>query len=192
MDADWSVEMGHDDEVLEFPWASDDPQIRFWDLRCHPESIVQIPEALDHPPLQTFLAALNSTETCFQTAKCDVWQSHLESGDRANSDASCVASCYVDLLFTDVQRQASFAAHESLVRSLSRRVQAEAEIKGEVEFIVRRCFYHRVVCDMDQGCYITCYVHGFGVDERTAGDNWASALALVQHTLRAFSENPSL
>ena len=33
MHADFSVELGRDDPALELPWSSDDPEVRYYDLK---------------------------------------------------------------------------------------------------------------------------------------------------------------
>ena len=58
MQADFSVELGGDASALEIPWRSDDPYVRYFDLKIHPELVLQIPEAVAYPELATFSLAL--------------------------------------------------------------------------------------------------------------------------------------
>lgn len=206
MEVDWSVEMGHGDAVLEFPWSSDDEQMRFYNLKLHPELLDEVPEAAEHPALRKCLARLNSADSGYQTAKCDVWREGI-SPDSGGQPHMC--SAYVDVLFTDA-RQLSFDAHESAVRELSSRLKDRDEdaIVGQVpalrpaaqgrhdsgrdnerfvEFVVRRCFYHGE-SELIPGCCITFFVHGSGGSEREAYANWAAALEAVTEALMAWSK----
>jgi len=75
MQADFSVELGRDAPALEMPWHSNDPQVRYYDLKGHPELVQQIPEAQACPELASFLGRINADGFPLATAKCDVWSS---------------------------------------------------------------------------------------------------------------------
>src|SRR6185369_10924986 len=75
MHADFSVELGRDDPVLEIPWISDDPAVRYFDLKKCPELVLQIPEAVAHPDMGAFLSRINTQGFPLATAKCDAWDS---------------------------------------------------------------------------------------------------------------------
>lgn len=174
------MEMGRDDPVLEFPWTSDDPAVKFVDLKGRPDLLSQVPEATEHPALHEFLAAVNAPESPFKTAKCDAWPE-----DDSGSSTIWFAS-YVDVLFTERKRELSLADHEAVVKQLARRVE-ESEVQAAAEFVVRRCFYHLEGNGPEQseaGCCITCYVRGCGDRAESAYANWASALAMVCEALR--------
>lgn len=180
MEADWSVEMGHDDAALEFPWASGDPAIRYYDLKKHPELLSALPEPAKHPALREFLAAINSAESPFQTAKCDVWREEVEG-----SEAECFAS-YVDVLFADHGRQLSFVDHESLVKTVCKKLAKANSPESVAELIVRRCYYHFDGCSADEsvaGCCVTCYVRAFGDGPEPAYANWEVALGAIGRAL---------
>ncbi|HYH01003.1 MAG TPA: hypothetical protein VD837_17890 [Terriglobales bacterium] len=174
MDADWSVEMGHGDPVLEFPWSSDSPGVKFYDLKRHPELLSSVPEAVEHEPIGHFLAAVNDANSIFQTAKCDVW----EETDRPSGRFRFCS--YVDVLFANRDRQLSFEAHEKLGRDLVAIVDPVDLNDCSAEFIVRRCFYHfEGESDSHPGLCVTCYVKGFGSASLDARARWAEALAVV-------------
>jgi hypothetical protein len=183
LDADWSVEMGHGDEILEFPWTSDDPNVRFFDLKRAPRLSGEVAEAVEHPALRDFLAAVNSSESPYQSAKCDVWQDQSEGNAIGESDGAVTSSSYVDLLFTDRSLQVSFDAHERLVRRVVEAVGGREDASGSAEFIVRRCFYHREDDELEAGCYVTCYVHGWGQTPDAAYQHWGRALTVVGEAL---------
>lgn len=190
METDWSVEMGHADPVLEFPWHSDDPNVCYCDLKTDSQLATAIPEAVQHEPIRDFLVAVNEPASPFQTAKCDVWEENGSSGDY-QCGAFCRA-CYVDVLFMDRRLQSGFEAHEALIKDLAKRVGLSAFDPGAAEFVVRRCFYHRDLPSVsaaeeavnpEPGCYITCYIRGYGEDEESAYANWARTLAIVRDAL---------
>ena len=75
VEADFAVELGADDETLEFPWAADDGGPRYCDLKRQPELLLNVEEAGRVPELAEFLAAMNSPAGILETAKCDTWSS---------------------------------------------------------------------------------------------------------------------
>src|SRR6476646_7856565 len=75
VEADFAVELGAEDETLDFPWAADDGGLRHYDLKRQPELLPEIEEARRVPELGEFLAAINSPSGILETAKCDVWSS---------------------------------------------------------------------------------------------------------------------
>ncbi|MEE9240899.1 MAG: hypothetical protein V3U53_06900, partial [bacterium] len=67
-------ELEQDDPKLEIPWASpEDPNLRFQDLKAHPELIPDLEEGFEFPALGPFLQTLNAGDSVFRTAKCGVW-----------------------------------------------------------------------------------------------------------------------
>src|SRR5437763_17221918 len=99
MQVDYSIELGADDPALEFPWASDDGRVSYYDLKQHPDLVLNIEEAREHPELSEFLSRINAASSPLQTAKCDAWSTHELSPEEEIFGASCKFACYVDLLF---------------------------------------------------------------------------------------------
>src|ERR1700682_2292682 len=99
MQADYSVELGADDPVLEFPWSSDDTAVCYYDLKGHPDLISNIPEVRDNPDLGKFLSRINAANFPLLTAKCDTWFSPEISAAEEIFGAACKFSSYVDLVF---------------------------------------------------------------------------------------------
>ena len=141
MQADFSVELGHDDPVLELPWASDDPAVRYYDLKKFPELVRQIPEAAAHPELRAFLARINASDSPLETAKCDLWQSKEISPEEEIFGAAQKFVSYIDLLFTDEPIRNSFEKHEQFAGELCRLLSRAPDIAATVELIIRRCYY---------------------------------------------------
>jgi hypothetical protein len=205
MQADYSVELGADDPVLEFPWPPDDAGVRYYDLKRHPDLVNNIPEARDNPDLGKFLSRINAANFPLQTAKCDTWFSHEISAEEEIFGATCKFSSYVDLLFVADKSRTSFAQHESLAKKLCNLLQHVPEMAAAVELIIRRCVYRQagpleqentlkfeidtenatasLTSNANSGFYITAYVCGFAASEEDANKHWRIALNLLQYAL---------
>lgn len=186
MQADYSVELGADDDVLEIPWSSPDGVLRYHDLRRHPELIAEIPEATANPTLKEFLAAINS-HSPFSSAKCDTWFSHQVNPEEEIYGGSCKFASYVDVVPAEQpgispDARFSFEVHKNLLKNLVRLLEAGPEIPASAEFILRRCYFHSGATTRE-GFYITLYVFGYGIDEGKARRCWADALQMVQSVL---------
>ncbi|MBI1740685.1 MAG: hypothetical protein HYR57_07370, partial [Candidatus Koribacter versatilis] len=73
MDADFSIELGREDPVLDFPWTDPDGKLAYFDLKRHPELLARVEEAKQFPELEDFLRAVNSAMSSVESAKCDAW-----------------------------------------------------------------------------------------------------------------------
>ena len=191
MHADYSIELGPDDDVLEIPWSSPNGSLRYYDLRLHPELIDEIPEAVVNPALKEFLVAMNGY-SAWSSAKCDVWFSEELNPEEDIYGGSCKFGSYVDLVLADVPRvvpddRLSFEAHERLLKKLVQMVEKTPEIPASTEFILRRCYVHRGA-SLDEGFYVTLYVFGYGADAGEARRHWADALKTVQSPLLQISK----
>ncbi|MBZ5490695.1 MAG: hypothetical protein LAO76_07170 [Acidobacteriia bacterium] len=142
MQTDFSVELGGDAPALEIPWRSDDPGVRYYDLKMHPELVLQIPEARAYPELTSFLSRINAAGFPLATAKCDVWSSSkVAPEEEIFGDRKLVS--YVDLIFIDESDRYSFEKHEAFVKELCRLLGHAPEIAATVELVVRHCYYHQ-------------------------------------------------
>ena len=54
MDADFSIELGREDPVLDFPWKDPTGKLAYVDLKRHPELMAQIEEAQSFPSWENF------------------------------------------------------------------------------------------------------------------------------------------
>lgn len=183
--ADYAVELGRDDPALEMPWSSDDPSIRYYDLKTHPELLQQIPEATAHPALAAFLARINAQDFPLATAKCDAWPSHEILPEEEIFGCDCKFVSYVDLVFTDQVKRLASEMHEELVQQLCKLLKHAPEIAASVEFAIRRCYYRKEqdAHESDTGFYLTAYVSAFGQSDEEARKQWTIALALLQNSL---------
>jgi hypothetical protein len=142
MQADFSLELGRDDPALELPWNSDDPQVRYYDLRNHPELVCQIPEAIAHPELGHFLARINAAGSPLATAKCDAW-SCREVAPEEEVFGGCKFVSYIDLVFVNGINRCSLEKHTAFAQGLCRLLSQAPEIPATVELVVRHCYYHQ-------------------------------------------------
>lgn len=188
MDADFAVELGADDDALEFPWTSPDGAQHYYDLKRQPDLLLYVNEAADFPELGSFLSAVNGKRSAFLTAKCDTWSDRELTEAEEIYGASTKFGSYVDLLFEGEGAEAadlrfSFEAHERLARRLCELLGLVPEIPATAEFIVRRCYYHLADEPVRPGFYVTVYLYGYGDDESEARKRWGIALALVQNAI---------
>jgi hypothetical protein len=182
--ADYSVELGPDDPALELPWKSDDPALRYYDLKRHPKLLRDVTEAAAHPELAAFLGRVNAPEFPLQTAKCDAWASQEILPEEEIFDAEYKFASYVDLVFCDRGARLAFDQHEELTKNLCKLLKHAPDIAASIEFVIRRCYYHQEQAgDSESGFYITAYVSAFGQSEEEARKQWTIALALVQNAL---------
>jgi hypothetical protein len=186
MDADWSVELGHDDPSLEFPWSSLDGAPGFVDLAQCLEAVREIPEAAQYPELARFLLELNGKFSPWLTAKCDVWiENELDEAEDIY-DANLKMCSYIDLVRRNESERFSFEQHEQWVKSASTTLCNISPHLIACELIVRRCWYHadsRTDDELVPGFYITLYLFGYGNDEAEARARWRGGLTRVSSVL---------
>ncbi len=186
MDADFSVELGHDDAVLEFPWTDPSGRLAYVDLKGHPELLPRIPEAQQHPELAEFLRHVNSPRSPFASAKCDVWATDQLTVEEEVFRATHKFAGYVDLVFSDITVRCSFSSHEQFARRLLALLRRAPEISSSLEVCLRRCFF-AYEAERREGFYFTLYVIGYGEDEAQARKSWAIGLKLVSNALAQLS-----
>src|SRR5947209_11726191 len=112
MDADYSVELGADDPVLDLPWSDPESRFEYFDLKSHPEMLARIPEVQKFPELGDFLRAVNSTASLFESAKCDVWSTQELNPEEEIFGLPWKFASYVDLVFAHPDRRKLFSMHE--------------------------------------------------------------------------------
>ena len=177
MQADFSIELGAEDEVMECPWAAAG-DVRYYDLKRHPGLVASVPEAFGNPALQEFLAGANSASSLFETAKCDCWFSQEISEEEKTFGQPAKFGSYVDLIFSAPEERASFQAHERWAQRISELLKRAPEIGCAAEFCVRRCYTtpSRAKPPRDgspgigpeEGFGMTFYLFGYGEDEAAA------------------------
>ena len=192
MDADYSVELGVDDDVLDFPWSAPEQNLRYYDVKNQPDLLLFIPEASEYQELSRYLAAVNSPRSALLTAKCDVWIEDELSEAEAIYEAKIKVACYVDHLFTEPgdgpeDPRFSFERHERFVLRMVELLSRVPPISAAVEVIIRRCYYHSEETEARAGFYLTVYVSGYGDEVLDARQSWGIALELLQNVLLQLS-----
>jgi len=185
VEADFAVELGADDETLEMPWAAGEAGPRYYDLKRHPELLLNIDEASREPELGEFLAAINSATSIVETAKCDAWLSTEMNAEDDIFGAAQKFGSYVDIVFTEERARFSFADHEQFAKKLTQLLKKVPEIPAAAELLIRRCYYNAQ--EVRGGFYITFYLFGYGDDPPQARTRWAIALKLVENAIRQTS-----
>jgi hypothetical protein len=175
MDADFSVELGSEDPVLDFPWTDESGRLAFFDLKRHPELLEQVEEARQFPELAEFLRSVNSARSAVESAKSDVWMTTELTAEEEIFGASHKFASYVDLVLSRAERRPSFPEHEQFAKRLVALLRRAPEILASAEVCVRRCFF----AGGSEGLYFTAYVNGYGNDEAAARKNWAIGMKLV-------------
>src|SRR4051812_30429352 len=100
MQAEFTVELGRDDDCLEIPWSSPDGALRYYNLKAQPELLLQINETLHNRELGEFLTSINSARSTVESAKCDTWLTDDLSEEDAVFEARWKFGSYIDLIFS--------------------------------------------------------------------------------------------
>jgi hypothetical protein len=193
MQADYALELGREDPALEVPWSSQNDDAggasRYYDLKSHPDLVVQIPEAAGSPELSAFLTRINAATFPLQTVKCDAWYGQKISPEEEIFGTAGKFVSYIDLVFSLVSSEdeprLSLQSHEALAKNLCTLLKRAPEMAAMVELIIRRCYFHPdgKPDESADGFCISAYVSGFGDSEPEARQRWGIALTLLQHAL---------
>jgi hypothetical protein len=181
MDADFSIELGHEDPVLDFPWKDPAGKFVYHDLKRHPDLVSLIEEAERFPELGEFLRAVNSTQSMVETAKCDAWATTELNPEEEIYNAPHKFASYVDVVFSDMGNRPSFAAHERFARKLVELLRKTPEATSSAEVCVRRCYFGEGN-GVGEGFYCTLYVSGYGNGD-TARERWDVGLRLMGNAI---------
>ena len=186
MHADFSVELGAEDDCLELPCASPDGELRHYDLKRQPELLLNIEEAFENHELGHFLASINSPSSIFETSKCDVWSTRELNEEEAIYGAECKWASYIDLVFVQPDPRYSFEKHEELARAICALLKRVPEISSAAEFMIRRCYFTAAE-QAREGFGISFYLSGYGEDEEAAHSHLNIGLRLVENALLQIS-----
>ena len=182
MDADFSVELGSEDPVLDFPWTDVSGRLAYFDLKRHPELLALVEETRERPELSEFLRCVNSARSIVESAKCDVWATTELTPEEEIFGLPHKFAGYVDLVFSDTGRRQSSPEHERFAKRLVVLLRREPEMSSSAEVCVRRCFFGEG-SGTREGFYFTVYVNGYGNEEAAARQNWAIGMKLVGNAI---------
>lgn len=184
VDADYSIELGPTAPALEMPWSDPEGKLQYVDLRIAPRDVDRIPEVRNHLGLRSFLIAVNSHESPWQSAKCDLWAEQVESATNLYG-AAFSQNCYVDLVLADPSEQlkTNLEVHKALAKQIAQELEEHEELPASAEIVVRRCYFHRpeaeTADDSTSGYCLTLYLSGFGASTEEAYAHWSEALELA-------------
>jgi len=186
MDADFSIELGREDPVLDFPWKDPAGKLVYLDLKRHPESMASIEEAEKFPELGEFLRVMNSPRSIVETAKCDAWPTTELNAEEDFYNASHKFASYVDVVFSEVDLRLSFSLHEQFARKLVELLRRVPETPSAAEVCVRRCYFGEQN-GVREGFYCTLNVSGYGNDDASARQSWGVGLKLMGNAIAQLS-----
>jgi hypothetical protein len=182
MEADYSIELGKDDPVLDFPWTDPSGKLRYFDLKRHPELMEKIEEVREFPELAEFLRVINSGRSAFESAKCDAWVTTELSDEENIFNASHKCASYVDLVASSLEARGTYKLHRQFAGKWKELMRRVPEISASAELCLRRCFSVGPAETTD-GFYFTLYVNGYGEDEFVARKNWNIGLGLTGNAI---------
>jgi hypothetical protein len=212
MDADFAIELGREDPVLDFPWDDPAGEFAYFDVKRHPELLARISEAEQFPELREFLRTVNSARSTLETAKCDAWATTELNAEEEVYGASHKFASYVDAVFVaDLEAcralllqfpldqsslsqsplpqsalRQSLIVHEQFSRRLVELLRRAPEIQSAADVCVRRCYFPGNG-EVREGFYFTLYTSGYGNDEEDARRNWEVGLKLVGNAILQLS-----
>jgi hypothetical protein len=197
MDADFSIELGHDDAVLDFPWTDPTGKLAYVDVKRHPELLLQIEESESFPELRDFLRSVNSPRSAVETAKCDAWSTAELTPEEEIYDSSHKFASYVDIVFSALEEspspdrpspgqpsfgQESLPDHQQFATNLVSLLRRAPDTPSTVEICIRHCYFAEPAGVRD-GFYCTVYVSGYGSDETSARQAWGVGLKLTANAI---------
>ncbi len=182
MDADFSIELGREDPVLDFPWKDPAGKLAYVDVKRRPELMASIEEAEKFPELAEFLRVMNSARSMVETAKCDAWATTELSAEEDVCDASHKFASYADVVFSEIDVRLSFSLHEQFTRKLVELLRRAPDTPSAAEVCVRRCYFGED-SGVREGFYCTLYVSGYGNDDASARQNWGVGLKLMGNAI---------
>lgn len=186
MEADFSIQLGHNDPVLDFPWTDPSGKLEYFHVKRQPDLIARLEEAQKHPELAEFLRTVNSARSEVESAKCDAWTTTELNAEERIFGASHKFGSYVDLVFSNTEHRFSFPLHESFSKKLTALLRRAPEILAAAEICVRRCFFTRDE-ETREGFYFTLYISGYGSDDEVSRRSWSVALSLAGNAILQLS-----
>jgi len=169
-----------DGERLEVPWQSGSGA-GYMDLAAEPGRLQEIAAARGNLALTTFLAAINSDDSVFRTARCSAGPVEPRPGTGTPSQyASTVA-----LLFAAQANNLEPRHVDGLARQLAELLRRDAEADAlEAELAVRPCRFTTVNRD---GFHLAISLRAAGADPAQAALRWGLGLVRIQQALMFLS-----
>ena len=181
MHVEVAFQLGESSEKLEIPWNSPDPAVRYVDLRATPGALAQLEEARRHLPLRNFLAAVNSADSIFSTAKCRTWLNQDDRSSGAAKAEPCEFASSIDLFFALDDFNFDRSQYEGLTGRLKELLTGDAPADPlRAELCIRRCHFRA----LDRwGFSLTMFLYARGSTPEQAELRWGLGLARLQQAL---------
>ena len=168
-------------EKLEIPWENPASGARYVDLREDAKAMERIEEARRYLPLRTFLAAVNSADSLFSTARAKTWTQEEASASAASAAGGCEFASQVDLVFAPEQLIAALGHYENLTQRLYELLAREPGSDTlRAELRVRPCRFRATAV---RGFSLAILLFARGASPEQAELRWGLGLARVQQAL---------
>lgn len=169
-------------EKLEIPWESTDPADRYVDLRADAKALDHLEPARRHPPLRNFLAAVNSGDSLFSTARCKTWVTEKDpaASEPAGTEA-CEFASRIDLIFAAERPNFDRNHYAGLTQRLQELLAREPGPDTQrCELRVRPCHFR---APDRRGSCLRIQLYARGATPEQARLRWGLALARIQQAV---------
>lgn len=161
---------------FEIPWQDPATETGFLDLRAQASAVELIGAAREHRSLAGFLAAVNSSDSLFLTARAKVW---LEDGPA--SDEPYLFTGRIVLAFAEMAANLERSGFTHVLERLQELLAGtEASEALRACLTLHLCRYAEVA---QWGFCVSLLVQASGSTKEQAGLRWALGLAHVQQAL---------
>jgi len=173
-------------DKVEPPGIAYGPDTGVLDLRDNPEALDPLEEPRLHPPLRSFLAAVNSTDSLFSAVRCRTWLAPAALAPGATTEqeptgAACAFASQVELIFAQESWNFARNRYEDLTRRLQELLTREASAEAmRAELRVRP--FHSPGAERWGFCLVIV-LHAPGDTPERAELRWGLGLARVQQAL---------
>lgn len=172
-----AFQIGDSDERLAVPWESREGEVGYLDLRDDPRALAQMEPARRHRPLRDFLAAVNSADSVFSTARCKTW---LGSRNPPGEAGASEFASRIDLFFALEDFNLERSRYEDLARRL---LELLARDPGDA-LSARLCLHHCCFrAHSAPGYALRIFLYARGVTPGQAELRWGLGLARLQQAL---------
>ncbi len=169
-------------ETLAIPWDSADPANCYVDLRADAKAIDRLEQARQHLPLRSFLAAANSGDSLFSTARCKTWLAEKNAPPSDPDSAEpCEFASRIDLFFAAEPLNFDRNRYTSVAQRLQDLLSHEAGPESQrCELRIQPCYFRALD---RQGSCLEIQLVARGATPDQARLRWGLALARIQQAL---------